>query len=582
MLQLPYKCTTIDIETDGLDATKIWVVVCQDINTKKIRIFQDNTNLKRYLVQYEKIIGHNVLSFDVPILNELWTMDISMEKVVDTLIISQLFSPNREKGHSLAAWGHRLGMEKGEFNDFSSLSREMVDYCIQDAKITTRVYEYLMTKEKKDFSDTSIILEHKIRDVINKQQKHGFYLDVKKAHMLMVETKSKAKEIEEEILVSMQAKVKFVKHVVPKIKKNGEISSVGIKQIPNYETVVEGEFSSIEFQPFNLASPQQIIERMQEYGWKPIEFTPKGNPKVSERNLSTVSPNAPKALQKLAEWKMLETRWKTVEAWLEAVDTDSRVHGKVRTMGAITGRMTHSEPNMANVVASYKPYGKECRDCWTVADTNNYALVGVDAKGLELRMLAHYMNDKEFTDAVVSGDPHTLNQKAAGLPTREAAKTFIYALCYGAGSQKIGNIIGGSSREGEKLKQKFFKNMPKLGNLIKKAQLYSRRGYVRGVDGRRLLVRSSHASLNTLLQGAGAICCKQWSILLDDKIEQLQLDAHLVNTIHDEQQYECHKKDVDKLCEIADTTMQQVGVDFNMNIILNADAKVGTTWAETH
>jgi len=197
-------------------------------------------------------------------------------------------------------------------------------------------------------------------------------------------------------------------------------------------------------------------------------------------------------------------------------------------------------------------------------------------------MLAHYMNDKEFTDAVVSGDPHTLNQKAAGLPTREAAKTFIYALCYGAGSQKIGNIIGGSSREGEKLKQKFFKNMPKLGNLIKKAQLYSRRGYVRGVDGRRLLVRSSHASLNTLLQGAGAICCKQWSILLDDKIEQLQLDAHLVNTIHDEQQYECHKKDVDKLCEIADTTMQQVGVDFNMNIILNADAKVGTTWAETH
>jgi len=363
MLQLPYKCTTIDIETDGLDATKIWVVVCQDINTKKIRIFQDNTNLKRYLVQYEKIIGHNVLSFDVPILNELWTMDISMEKVVDTLIISQLFSPNREKGHSLAAWGHRLGMEKGEFNDFSSLSREMVDYCIQDAKITTRVYEYLMTKEKKDFSDTSIILEHKIRDVINKQQKHGFYLDVKKAHMLMVETKSKAKEIEEEILVSMQAKVKFVKHVVPKIKKNGEISSVGIKQIPNYETVVEGEFSSIEFQPFNLASPQQIIERMQEYGWKPIEFTPKGNPKVSERNLSTVSPNAPKALQKLAEWKMLETRWKTVEAWLEAVDTDNRVHGKVRTMGAITGRMTHSEPNMANVVASYKPYGKECRDC---------------------------------------------------------------------------------------------------------------------------------------------------------------------------------------------------------------------------
>jgi len=251
-------------------------------------------------------------------------------------------------------------------------------------------------------------------------------------------------------------------------------------------------------------------------------------------------------------------------------------------MGAITGRMTHSDPNMANVVASYKPYGKECRECWTVKDTDNYSLVGVDAKGLELRMLAHYMDDAEFTEAVVNGDPHTLNQKAAGLPTREAAKTFIYALCYGAGSQKIGSIINGSSRDGEKLKQKFFKNMPKLGALIKKAKQYAQRGYVRGIDGRRLLVRSPHASLNTLLQGAGAICCKQWSILLDEEINKLKLDAHLVNTIHDEQQYECHKKDVDKLCEIADTTMQQVGVEFKMNIILNADAKVGKTWAETH
>jgi len=509
-------------------------------------------------------------------------MNISRERIVDTLILSQLFDPNREKGHSLAAWGHKLGMEKGEFCDFTCLSKEMVDYCIQDTKITTKLYEHLINKEKKDFSDISIELEHKIRFVINEQQEHGFYLNMQKAHMLMTETKSKAKEIETEVLSDIKPRAKFIKKVVPKIKLDGEMSSVGLKQIPNYETVVGGEFSTVEFQPFNLASPQQIVERMQEYGWKPVELTPKGNPKVSERNLETVSANAPKALQQLAEWKMLETRWKTVEAWIDAVDDDNRVHGKVRTMGAITGRMTHSKPNMANVVASYKPYGKECRDCWTVADTNNYSLVGIDAKGLELRMLAHYMDDAEFTEAVVNGDPHTLNQKAAGLPTREAAKTFIYALCYGAGSQKIGSIINGSSRDGERLKQKFFKNMPKLSALIKKVQEYAKRGYIRGIDGRRLLVRSPHASLNTLLQGAGAICCKQWSILLYEEIKKLELDAHLVNTIHDEQQYECHKKDVDKLCEIADTTMQEVGVRFNMNIVLNADAKVGTTWAETH
>ena len=326
MFQLSDKCTTIDIETDGLDATKIWVVVCQDIRTMEVRIFQDNINLNRYLNTYDKIIGHNVLSFDVPILNRLWNTNISKGRIVDTLILSQLFDPNREKGHSLAAWGHKLNMEKGEFSDFTCLSKEMVDYCIQDTKITTKLYEHLINKEKKDFSDTSIELEHKIRYIINEQQEHGFYLDIKKAHMLMIETKSKAKNIEAEVLSSIKPKAKLVKHVVPKIKLNGELSSVGIKQIPNYETVVGGEFSLIEFQPFNLASPQQIVERMQEYGWKPVELTPKGNPKVSERNLKTVSSNAPKALQKLAEWKMLETRWKTVEAWLAAVDNNIGSH----------------------------------------------------------------------------------------------------------------------------------------------------------------------------------------------------------------------------------------------------------------
>ena len=582
MLQLQHKRTTRDIETDGLEASKIWVVVCQDIDSKAVNIFQDRVNLIRYLKRYKTIVGHNVLSFDIPVLNKLWGINISRERIVDTLILSQLFNPNRDKGHSLAEWGHKLGMEKGEFCDFTRLSKEMVDYCVQDTKITTKLYEYLMRVEKKDFSDASIELEHNIRFIIDRQQDHGFYLDFKNAHILMTETNCKAKEIEAEILSTIKPKAKLLKHVIPKIKLNGEMSSVGVKQIPDYANVVGGEFSFIEFQPFNLASPKQIVERMQEYGWKPVEFTPKGNPKVTERNLATVSTNAPKALQQLAEWKMLETRWKTVEAWLDAVDQENRVHGKVRTMGAITGRMTHSEPNMANVVASYKPYGKECRACWTVEDTANYSLVGVDAKGLELRMLAHYMDDPEFTEAVVNGDPHTLNQKAAGLPTRESAKTFIYALCYGAGSEKIGSIIGGSSKDGEKLKEKFFSNMPKLKALIKKVQSYANRGYIRGIDGRRLFVRSPHASLNTLLQGAGAICCKQWSILLYEEIEKLGLDASLVNTIHDEQQYECHKKDVDKLCEIADTTMQQVGIGFNMNILLNADAKVGLTWAETH
>jgi DNA polymerase I-like protein with 3'-5' exonuclease and polymerase domains len=243
--------------------------------------------------------------------------------------------------------------------------------------------------------------------------------------------------------------------------------------------------------------------------------------------------------------------------------------------------MIHAEPNMANIVANNKPYGKECRSCWTIPD-NQHVLVGMDAKGLELRMLANYMKDERYIHEVLEGDPHTYNQELAGLPTRTSAKTFIYAFIYGAGDQKIGSIVGGSTREGRKLRQKFLSGLPKLDTLIESVQKYSERGYIRGIDGRRIIVRRPYAALNTLLQGGGAICCKQWSIILDEEIEKRKLNAHLVNTIHDEQQYEVHRDHAEELVDIADSCMLQVSTYFNMLIPLNADAKIGGTWQETH
>ena len=206
----------------------------------------------------------------------------------------------------------------------------------------------------------------------------------------------------------------------------------------------------------------------------------------------------------------------------------------------------------------------------------------MDAKGLELRMLAHYMKDEKFTDEVVNGDPHAFNQKAAGLETRAQAKTFIYAFLYSAGAAKLGTIVGGSAKEGEQLKQKFLNNVPQLNKLINAVKRKAGRGFIRGIDGRRLYVRQVRAALNTLLQGSGAIVCKQWSILLDKEIKRLKLDAHLVNTIHDEQQYEVAKEHVQDVVALADKTIQDVGKFFDLRVILNADAKIGNNWSETH
>ena len=573
------KILFLDIETDGLDATKIHVCVCKDINTDQLTYHTRAHTFNTLLENYDTIVGHNILSFDVPVLNKLWKSNIPFTKICDTYILSSLFNPDREGKHSLKAWGKRLGLDKIELKSFSSFNKEMLDYCINDVEITHRLYEYLIGTEKRDFSDKSIALEHKIRYIINKQQDYGFYLNVEKAHKLMMEIQNKAEDIEEKLLRKVPLKASLVKEVILKIKKDGTLSKAGLK---NYDvTNICGNFSAIAFKKFNLASPKQIIQRLDEYGWKPVEFTPKGSPKISEKNLQTISSSAPEEVKRLAEWKMMKTRVKTIESWLESVDCNNRVHGKVLTTGAVTGRMIHAEPNMANIVANSKPYGKECRACWTIPD-DQHVLVGMDAKGLELRMLANYMKDERYIHEVLEGDPHTYNQELAGLPTRTAAKTFIYAFIYGAGDQKIGSIVGGSTREGRNLRQKFLAGLPKLDTLIESVQNLSERGYIRGIDGRRIIVRRPYAALNTLLQGGGAICCKQWSIFLDEEITKRKLNAHLVNTIHDEQQYEVHRDDAEELVDIADSCMLRVSDYFNMQIPLNADAKIGCTWQETH
>ena len=574
--------TIVDIETDGLDPTKIWCVACKHIDSDFVKVCFNREELLKTIANTETFIGHNILGFDLPILKKLWDIDIDYRKVTDTLVLSTLFNPERKGGHSLGQWGIRLNNEKGKHTDWSKISSDMISYCMQDVILTGQVYEYLLATEKEDFSDKSVELEHMIKHIITQQVKKGFYLNEKKTHTLLSEIKSKSNEILLQVRQEVKPSVRLLREVTPRYKKDGCLAATGLQSIDRPHETVGGPFSMISFEPFNLGSPKQIIARMERFGWKPTEFTEKGQAKITQKNLETVSSTAPTSIRNLAKWKMLETRVKTMEGWLDALSADGRVHGKVFPMGAVTGRMTHAEPNLANIVSSDKPYGTELRSCWTVENVDTHCLVGMDVKGLELRMLAHYMKDDSFISEVIDGDPHTYNQNAAGLETRSQAKTFIYALLYGAGPAKIGSIINGSSRQGKETQEKFLRNVPKLGKLINAVQKKANRGYIRGIDGRKLWIRQARTALNTLLQGGGAIVCKQWSIILHDEIQRRNLDAYLVNTIHDEQQYEVRKEHAEELMEIADTTMLETGEFFDMRLPLNADATMGTTWAETH
>ncbi len=548
----------MDIETT-LDHSKIWCVVTKDLDTQEVRIWKEAKDLSEYIKAASLIVAHNGIAFDFYLLNKLWKCQITLKRVRDTLVLSRLLNPSLEGGHSLANLGKLLGIEKSEFTDFDLQTQsldEMVQYCKQDVEVLHRIYNYLEAELKRqEFSTQSQELEHEVQAIIAVQERNGFKFDEQSAMQLLAELKAKL----DAITVEMQG-------IFPPRITTGRTHKTTGKPLKD---IIE---------PFNPGSRQQIAERLIEKGWKPEKFTEKGSVIVDETTLEGLDFPEAKAI---AEYLMLQKRIAQIESWIEHIQADGRVHGKVITNGAVTGRMTHHSPNMAQVPNTGAIYGAECRNLWTVE--KGCKLVGIDASGLELRMLAHYMNDNEYTNEVVSGDIHTANQTAAGLETRNQAKTFIYAFLYGAGAAKIGKIVGGSAKEGQKLITNFLRNTPKLERLREKvAKAYAARGVLLGLDGRKLLVRSEHSALNTLLQGAGAIVMKKALVLLHRDLTNRKIPFKFVANVHDEWQVEVPEQYADEVGQSGVRAIQNAGLEFKMNCPLTGEYKIGATWKETH
>jgi DNA polymerase I-like protein with 3'-5' exonuclease and polymerase domains len=546
----------LDIETSSRH-DMIWMCVTRNIETNEVKVWKAASGLQEYLAGCDLIIMHNGINFDSQVLKEIWKVTMKLSQVCDTLVLSRLLNPSLEGGHSLEAWGQRLGFPKGTFSDWDAgWSQEMEDYCIQDTLVTQQLYIHLTAELKnQEFSTKSQELEHEVQAIITKQEKAGFKLDEFNAISLLAELKAKLDAIQVEMQIIFPAKV-----------TSGRTHKASGKPLRD---IVE---------PFNPGSRKQIAERLIEKGWKPTKHTEKGSVIVDETTLEGLDFPEAKAI---AEYLMLQKRIAQVESWLEAMQSDGRVHGRVITNGAVTGRMTHMSPNMAQIPNSGAIYGPECRELWTVEKGNK--LVGIDASGLELRMLAHYMNDDAYTNEVISGDIHTANQKAAGLETRNQAKTFIYAFLYGAGSAKIGKVVGGSSKEGQKLIDSFLRNTPKLAKLREKvSRLYVKKGKLPGLDGRQLLVRSEHSAVNTLLQGAGAIVMKQAVVVLYKKLVKANIWHEFKANVHDEWQIECKEADAEKVGQLGVESIEEAGKILEMRCPLSGEYKVGNNWRETH
>ena len=562
----------VDIETDSLDATKIYCIVARNMESGDNYAFVGDDcydKFPKFIEKHaEKIVMHNGVGFDAPVLNRLARTNIRLPQIEDTLIMSQLYNPERMNGHSLDSWGKRLGYNKIEFHDFSKFTNEMLIYCKRDVELTHKVYNHLKL-EGKNFSDYSLRLEHDIRSIVSKQEKNGFYLDQQKAMELRAKLEDQAEDIE-----------KNVHKTFPPLKREEEFVPKVNNKTRGYEKGVP--FTKVSYEKFNLASRKQIAERLMMLGWKPDKFTDKNSPIVDEGVLSKIT-NIPEA-KLIAKYLLLKKRTSQISSWLDEVsNTTGRVHGRVLTLRCVSGRMSHNSPNMAQVPATYSPFGKECREVWTTDKPDTHVIFGTDASGLELRMLAHYIDTPDYTNEILNGDIHTKNMNMAGLTNRDQAKTFIYAFLFGAGAKKISTIVGSKDLTlGKKLIDKFLSELPRLKSFRSQVEEAAQSGKVRGLDGRLFNVRSAHKAVNTIIQGAGAIACKVWLRNMMKHVYKKGLDVKLIASIHDEYQFEVNKNDIQSMGEVVKLSIKETTEQLNLKCPLDAEFKTGSSWADTH
>lgn len=592
-----------DLETDNLldEVTKIHCMVILDTDSLQPLTYVGSAvaegikHLETLSNNGQILVAHNGIKFDIPVIDKFYPNNkINHAAVVDTLVLARLIYAHIAVGdaellakgklagrlfgsHSLEAWGYRLGCHKGSYTGgWVYYSQEMLDYNIQDCFVTAALYDKLC---KENYSEKAVTLEHQVAWLMAKQERNGFVFDSIAAGALwttLVARKATLSAQCEELFPPWEVRQA---DFIPKIanKSKGYVAGVPVQR---FKTVV-----------FNPSSRDHIANRLTAlYGWIPEVLTEGGKPKVDEVVLAGLDYEPCKLL---SEFLMVQKRLSQLaegdNAWLNLVK-DGKIHGSINTNGAVTGRATHSKPNISQVPSSNSPYGSECRNLFTVPQ--GWSLVGADASGLELRCLAHYMaryDGGAYGRALLDGDIHTTNQVAAGLESRPQAKTFIYAFLYGAGDAKIGSVISGSADAGKKLKAKFLRNLPALGRLVEDVRETARRGYLIGLDGRHIFVRSAHAALNTLLQGAGAVVCKQWLVMLEDRLQVRGLkhgwagDYAFCAWSHDEVQIACRTPEIaQEVAALATKCVALAGEYFNFRCPTAGESKIGKTWNDTH
>jgi DNA polymerase-1 len=454
----------------------------------------------------------------------------------------------------------------------------MLVYNKQDVVVNTKLYYHLANVARKiKLPVKALQLEQKVNKYITRQFLNGWYFDIDKAQKLHIELLKEKEEAEkklQEVFKPMYLPKGKVTAPKKPFKRNG-IWTVGLNQ-------------KIELTEFNPGSGKHIVYWIEKlYGKQNWELTEKGNPKTDAETIKKMFGKyewAEPLIHYFDVAKLLGMLAEGENAWLKMYKSDThKIHHQVDILGANTGRATHRNPNLTQVPSPKAYKGDEARSLFKASPGN--VMVGCDLSGVELRCLAHYLYkwDKgEYGKQILEGDIHTYNQHKAGLPTRDDAKRFIYAWLYGAGNAKIGEIIGKGAKEGKKIKENFLKELPVIKKLQSAVKQQAKRGYLIGITGRRLHIRSEHSALNVLLQSLGAYISKVWLVIANQEFEKRKLNVKQLGWIHDEIQTECPPNQVEEVAKILEKAANKAGEYLKLNIRIDAEARIGNNWLDTH
>ena len=602
-----------DLETNGLvdQVSVIWIAVVKDIDTNEVFTFSDHdkdskplNELVPFLNKATVLIGHNIIGYDNVVMHKLlkWNPPATI-KMIDTMIISQMNNFRRDGKHSLKNFGMILGDAKGESPDFLKYSPEMKTYAIQDVNLNHKVYKYVVNeaqtliKNRPSFKQ-ALQTEHGIATICSEQVKNKWKFNTELAKKHYSFLTSEMKVIEDKVNPTLKPRKVYVdkEDKTAKYLQDGRLSSVSARMLTQFlGKEVKQEDTDMwdpkkKFRRFNmveadLGNMDQVRGMLLDNGWIPTQFTPRGEPKVTEDSIHTIKGDLGK---EILHYYSLRSRHSVLKGWIELAElNDNRVYVESFNIGTPTFRQRHSK--IVNVPSSNSYFGKEMRELF-VADQDK-VMVGCDSSGNQIRALGHYLNNKDVNEHILNGDVHQRTADIVGVP-RNVAKSILYATIFGAGMAKLGKMVLGYDdvEKGRDVKNKLYTVYPGLKELTKRLNNFFHTteykngiGFVPALDGRKIYAESSFKLLNYLLQAFEAITVKTAVVNAFKMFKEEKLDVNMLGLIHDEVQCQCNPKDLKRVKEILEYSFgEYITTTLKLNIQMAGEAKSGLTWSDTH